>query len=182
MTGTVQWVWDTLYNIHRLYKGKERKRTSCLLDPSAKLEIWKGVREKIWQDWWKISLATLQVLTPMCAREDPQGAQGNLSCSEETQEAITLPQPNGTQAWGVIPLKWGQRMFLHWVQPTLLGSMLYGGFPNNQSGADGRSQHEHVQSSATQIFTHVNHLQVFLKCRLWFSRSGSGAPRWCHWH
>lgn len=113
---------------------------------------------------------------PHVCWEDPQGAQGNWSCSKELQEAITLPQPNGTQVWGVTSVKWGQRVLLHWIQPTVLGLMLFGRLLNNQGGPDGRSQHEHVQSSSAQIFMHVNHLQLFLKWNSDSASLGMGPP------
>lgn len=62
VTGTVQWMLDPLYNIYRLFKGKEGKLVSCLLGPSARLKIKKkGARERTGENWWKIPVATHEI-------------------------------------------------------------------------------------------------------------------------
>lgn len=182
VTGTVQWMLGPLCNIYRLFKGKEGKLVSCHLCPSARLKIGKGARGKIRKDWWKISLATHEILslgrvvgcvlvfnvefngrgfmrTPesmgkwFYAVERLREPVPCVDLKESDSGCDTLGETFKTRVCYV--WRWCQRMFLHWARPSfpLLEPVLYGGAPNTLHGPHGRSQHGHVQSSALK-FSH----------------------------
>lgn len=179
-TGTVPWMLDPLWNIYRLFKGQEEKLVSCLLGPSARLKVGKGVRERIRKDSWNISLATheIQFLKRVVGHvlvfrvefsgksfmRTPKSMGTWFYAVERLREPVPCTDLMGLrlrvwwpwrnlQNWSLLPLEVGQRVFLHWAPIPLLEPVLYGSAPNTRRGPHGRSQYGHVQSSAAQILT-----------------------------